>query len=265
MKDKVPIFEYHDIVNKMRNSVSFHSPYILLKENFHKQISWLYHNGYQTLTIDDLLSGNASNKSFILTFDDGHISNYKFAFPILKEFSFIATFFIVPNFVGRENYISTDNIIEMYRNGMKFESHSLTHPYIVSLDRRKILHEIIESKQCIQDMLKVEVKHFSVPYGFYNKYLIHYLKEAGYRSLVTEDFGYYVFKDSSFHILPRFTVKSNSGLTTLQNIVEGRKIFLLPNYAKASGIRYYKLILGYKNYIRFKSLLIKRLHNHLYR
>jgi peptidoglycan/xylan/chitin deacetylase (PgdA/CDA1 family) len=45
------------------------------------------------------------------------------------------------------------------------------------------------SKETIEDMTGCEVKDFSVPYGFYDRRLIHLVQEAGYRSLFTEDCG----------------------------------------------------------------------------
>lgn len=258
MKTKVPILEYHDLTEKTDTIKDFHSPYVLLISKFYEHMKWLYQNDYSTLLIDDLFTDNILEKSVVLTFDDGYINNYKLAFPILKEFNFVATFFIVPTFVGQENYISIDQITEMKECGMKFESHSLTHPYLISLTEREIMHEVVGSKQRIQDIVKGEVKHFSVPYGFYNNYLIKCLKEAGYKSLVTENFGYYKYKDNPLHVLPRFTVKSHFGIKTLQNIVKGRIISLLSDYVKEICIKYFKAVLGYRNYIRLKSLILNK-------
>jgi peptidoglycan/xylan/chitin deacetylase (PgdA/CDA1 family) len=214
------------------------------------------------LTIDDLLRDNISEKAVVLTFDDGHISNYKLAFPILKNFNFVATFFIVPMFIGKKDYLTREQILEMHEQGMKFESHSLTHPYMVSLNREEIIREVCESKAKIENLLSNQIYHFSVPYGFYNKCLARCVKDAGYQSLVTENFGYYKYRDNRFHVLPRFTVKSHFDLKNLQDIIEGRKISLLSDYVKTLGIRYLKAILGYRNYIRLKSLILSKTPQH---
>ena len=198
MRTLVPILEYHDLSKQTDPKKDFHSPYILLESKFYDHIKWLYGNGYKIINIDDLLNGNIPEKSVVLTFDDGHISNYEMAFPILQGFGFTATFFIYPTVIGKEGFLSIPQIEEMAQKNMRFESHSLTHPYIVTLNNQDIKHEVYESKIQIQKILNCEVNHFSVPFGFYNKYLISCLKESGYKSLITENFGYYIYKDKSF-------------------------------------------------------------------
>lgn len=257
MKREVPILEYHDLSSTPGSSGHFHSPYVLLSEKFYEQMSWLFRQGYRTLTIDDLLTHPGADRLVAITFDDGHISNYSLAFSILKEFNFRATFFIVPSFVGSKNYVSTSQLKEMHESGMKIESHSLTHPYMYALPAQEMLHEIIESKKWIQDVLKDETNHFSVPYGMYGKDLVEHLKKAGYKSMVTENYGYYKYNDVAFHVLPRFTIKAHFDLKTFRNIIEGRKLLLTPDYFKATCLRLSKAILGYRNYIYLKSLLLK--------
>ncbi|MFC1814845.1 polysaccharide deacetylase family protein [Thermodesulfobacteriota bacterium] len=257
MKNEVPIFEYHDLSDKPSNIKNFHSPYVLLKTKFFEQMRWLYQNGYQTLTIDDLLSCNIPEKSVVLTFDDGHISNYKLSFPILKNFDFMATFFIVPNFVGKKSCIAKKHILEMHKEGMKFGSHSLTHPYLLSLSKGEIIQELRESKGKIENILKIQINHFSVPYGFYNKYLVRYVEDAGYKGLVTEDFGYYKPNKNSFKVLPRITVKSHIALSKFIHIAERRKNRLRADYLRAQSIQTLKSLFGYRMYILVKSLFLK--------
>lgn|GEM_PF-783266 len=256
--NKVPILEYHDLSQTIIPLKNFHSPYVLHIAKFQEHMKWLYQNDYSTLLIDDLFTDNMLEKSVVLTFDDGHISNYQLAFAVLKEFNFIATFFMVPMFIGKKDYLAKEQILEMHEHGMKFGSHSLTHPYILSLSREEMIREVRKSKAKIQSILNNEIKHFSVPYGFYNKYLIQCLKQAGYKTLVTENFGYYKYRDNPFHVLPRFTVKSHFDLKSFQNIVKGRRISLLSDYARELGTQYSKAVLGYRNYIRLKSLILNK-------
>jgi peptidoglycan/xylan/chitin deacetylase (PgdA/CDA1 family) len=256
MTARVAILEYHDLGERLSRLRDFHSPYVFSLGEFKEHMEWLSRKQYATLLIDDLFSNNIPEKSVVLTFDDGHISNYTLAFPVLTKFKIAATFFIVPMFIGKDNYLSKDQIHEMTKYGMRFESHSLTHPYMPSLNRQEIVREVRDSKLRLENILGDEIRHFSVPYGFYTKYLIQCVKENGYLSLVTENFGYYKHKDGSFQVLPRFAVKSHFNLKNLQNVLESRTIALLPNYAKEFGVRCFKAILGYGNYLRLKSLII---------
>ncbi len=53
--------------------------------------------------------GSLPRKPVCLTFDDGYLSNYELAFPLLKEFDMKATFFVIGATVGsKEYYKDTD-------------------------------------------------------------------------------------------------------------------------------------------------------------
>ena len=89
------------------------------------------------------------------------------------------------------------------------------------------------------------------------KYVIECVRDAGYRTMVTEEFGYHRLSDSAFKILPRFTIRSGDGLDKLKNIVEKRKIPLAGDYTKYLSLRLAKSLLGHKRYLRIKSLVLK--------
>jgi peptidoglycan/xylan/chitin deacetylase (PgdA/CDA1 family) len=250
---KVPIFEYHDIGEANQSADPFHAPYVLPEKAFAEQISWLYENGCRTLTLGDLLSDHAPPDTVVLTFDDGHISNYESVFPILRRFNYVATFFIVPGFVEKPGYVTWEHLFEMQRNGMEFQSHSLNHPYILSLEENEIEREVRGSKEAIQQRLGTEVNCFSVPYGFYNRTLARIVEKAGYRYLVTEDFGYYVPQQNRFRTLPRLVVKSTLEMEKFRFMAEGRRAKLIREYGLAFCLTGIKRLLGFRMYLRLKS------------
>ena len=63
-------------------------------ENFKKQMQWLSNS-------------NRRNK-VIITFDDGYEDNYKYAFPILKEYNLRAIFFVTINFIEKQQNMWID-------------------------------------------------------------------------------------------------------------------------------------------------------------
>jgi len=49
-------------------------------------------------------------KAAILTFDDGMLSQFNYAKPILDIYNFKATFYIICNFVGKDDRMNWDDI-----------------------------------------------------------------------------------------------------------------------------------------------------------
>lgn len=63
-------------------------------------------------------------------------------------------------------------------------SHTVSHPRLDSLSENEVERELRVSKQRIEEVLNVEVKHFSFPYGFNNDAVMQAVWKAGYMSAV---------------------------------------------------------------------------------
>ena len=100
------------------------------------------------VTIDDWAGNNSSELA--LSFDDGHISDFDIVLPLLKEYGAQGTFFITPNFVGKEGYMSWGQIRDLGEAGMEIGSHSLTHPYMTTLSSEQLSIELKDSKAQIE-------------------------------------------------------------------------------------------------------------------
>jgi len=74
------------------------------------------------------IPGNGAMLTY--SFDDGHISNYTAAFPILKSYGQVGTVNIVSNWAvsGYLNRINPTQLLEMQGSGWEICSHSKTHP-----------------------------------------------------------------------------------------------------------------------------------------
>jgi peptidoglycan/xylan/chitin deacetylase (PgdA/CDA1 family) len=80
-----------------------------------KQFSWLDRH-FRVLPLLELVARLQSGRglghnSVALTIDDGRRNFYEFAYPLLKEFRFPATFFVVSSFIGTQEWIWTDKVL----------------------------------------------------------------------------------------------------------------------------------------------------------
>jgi len=175
----IPILAYHRIGSRpSRMSVS--------AEKFEAQLEFLRRNDYRVIRLADLpdfLDGRRPlpAKSVVITFDDGHVSTYQHAFPLLLRYGYPATFFLYTDFLGAKEALSWPQIREMAATGlMDFQSHSKTHANLwVRLPgeserdyRRRLDTEIRASSETIRRNLGQRVQHFAYPLGDANRAVI---------------------------------------------------------------------------------------------
>lgn len=175
----VPILTYHSI-DESGSVISTH-PSV-----FRRQMQHLKDAGYRTITLGEMAERGKnlvshSEKTVVLTFDDGFRNFYTDAVPILLRHGFRATVFLVTSFCGRHNdwagnpadlprseLLDWSEICELDANGIEFGSHTRTHPDLTRLSVEEMTSEMLDSKAEISDRLGREVSTFAYPYGRIN-------------------------------------------------------------------------------------------------
>jgi len=102
----IPIFMYHHINTNKGDMVT------VTLDVFEAQMKFLAEAGCRTLSADELvksISGNmeTAKKAVAITFDDGYLDNYQYAFPILKRYNIKAIIFIVVDWVGKSSELGS--------------------------------------------------------------------------------------------------------------------------------------------------------------
>lgn len=211
----IPVIMYHSIKYEKNNCVR------LPKENFEKQMKYLKDNNYTTLTLDELYAFFQKNipipkKSVVLTFDDGYKDNYENAYPILKKYGFKATLFVITNCLNTGEYLTTDQIKELDKNGFNIESHTANHETLTKLSYDKQYDTISKSKEKLEKLLNKQIKYIAYPCGKYNNDTIKAVKNAGYSMAVTTD-GRWSDKSNGIFTLDRVFISGFHNLTTFKN------------------------------------------------
>ena len=104
---QVPILMYHHLSEDVTNSE------MVSPEQFEAQIRALSEAGYTGVSFDELqgyvLRGEPlPEKPVVITFDDGYLSNYTLAYPILQKYNMKATIFAIGVSFGKDHYKDTD-------------------------------------------------------------------------------------------------------------------------------------------------------------
>jgi len=84
--------------------------------DFRADMQRLRDDGCNVVGLEDLigyveLGEDLPNNPVLITFDDGYMSNYRLAFPILKEFGYKATIFIIGVSFDKETYKESERVI----------------------------------------------------------------------------------------------------------------------------------------------------------
>lgn len=218
----VPVLMYHHINPHKGDMVT------ITPEAFEGQMEYLYRAGYRTLKIAELIAYinnglTLTQKAVVVTFDDGWLDNYMYAFPILKKYKINATVFLITDRVEnaslqnsglrtlnskltiptheesksliekREAHKIVLNwkfIKEMSDSGLiEFYSHTKSHAKCNSLPEKELVEELKESREIIEKRLGKPCPYFCWPYGKYNNLALTSAKEAGYKAIFTTNHG----------------------------------------------------------------------------
>ncbi len=233
---KVPVLLYHHILKEEENKLYKNNGYIISLEEFEEQMKYLYDNGFQTLTANDMEDfiyneKPLPEKSVWITFDDGYYSNIYYAYPVLKKYGFKATIFVVTSYlmeVSEPFNPDLMNIINIHEIGdtldvFEYASHT---DNLHSIKNRKSAFQTA-SYDRVRDDLNTSISKdyitnktvFAYPYGKYNKQGIKALEELGFKLGVTVKKGY-VAKDSNPYLLKRITIGPDMPLERFKQYVD---------------------------------------------
>lgn len=194
-------------------------------------------------------------KFTVFTFDDGHISNYVDAFPILNKYNFSADFFVNSAYVGTEGYMNWQQIAEMHNNGMSIQSHGHHHYYFDELDKKTIIEELEISKKSIEDKIGHEVTIFAPPGGRITPLVKHIAFELGYTAISTSRPGLWT-SNTSFDDIPRLPILKSTSVDRVIDWVNLDKSKVNKIRAKYYTTMVGKKLLGNNIYDKLRSAVL---------
>ncbi len=151
------------------------------------------------MTLAQLFAGFEGERPFperpiVITFDDGYESFLSIGAPVLEQFEYKATVFLVSSCVGSTNrwdeqvgdvkevLMSKEQVLECVKKGHEFGSHTRNHANLCQVDLSNAEEEIRESKASLESWLPTSVQFFCYPYGSENSAVQKLVKDAGYKA-----------------------------------------------------------------------------------
>ena len=229
---EVPIIMYHSVLKDISRS----NKYTITPPTLEEDLKYISTNGYNTITISDLISYVYDNKELpekpiIITFDDGHYNNYGYVYPLIEKYNMKAVISIVGSYTDKfsetneanlnYSYLRWKDINELISTGrIEFQNHTYnlhnnTHGRIGAKKKKgesdeeykKILEEDINK---LQNEFKENTGYtptcFTYPFGGISNSSIEIIKELGFKASLSceEGINKITKNPNSLYLLKRY-------------------------------------------------------------
>ena len=183
-------------------------------EVFKQQLKIIEDEGVKFIHPKDFkesLSLKKQKRKILFTVDDGLLSFYENAWPILKEKKIPFILFVNTREVGAYNYMNWDQIMELHKsNNVEIGNHSHSHEYLVDFKPEEIKKDILKSITIFEDKLGMNSEFFSYPFGEYSLEFKEIIKDLGFKYAFGQHSGV-IDETKDLWELPRFPINEKYG------------------------------------------------------
>jgi peptidoglycan/xylan/chitin deacetylase (PgdA/CDA1 family) len=228
MDQKLPILMYHSIQDVPRNEVmkSLH----VHPKAFGRQMWLLNTLGYKAMGLSEAITSkqqHPESKIVALTFDDGYENFHTNALPILNEYGFKATVFILSDHISGTNYwdhslgispnplMNFEQITHCVSQGIEIGSHGCRHLDLTKIEANQAKFEIFNSKNKLEEALNIKINCFCYPYGSKTENIIKMAELAEYGLAVSMSRSACDLAQHHRHDLPRIPINWRTTLPQL--------------------------------------------------
>ncbi len=191
---------------------------------FAAQLAWLADNDHQVLSLaavaDSLRTGTPlPDRTVALSFDDGFVSVYHEAFPLLKARGWPFTVFVCPETIdeGGAWVLTWDQLREMASAGATVANHGLRHTHMQRRGadeteaawRTRMRTELVTAQERIEEEMGAARRLFAYPYGEFDPDLRALVIEQGWAGFGQQSGPAGEHSDPA--VLPRFPMTGTWG------------------------------------------------------
>ena len=202
----LPVLMYHRVSNDSESGLHPYYRTATSPSRLAEHLTWLSELGFTGMSLENALSLTPAERRVRrpvgLTFDDGYRDFHTEAWPVLHRHRFTASVYLPTGFIaatrrtflGRE-CLTWEEVRQLHQNGIRFGSHTVSHPKLHQLSWEAIERETALSKGHIEQEVQEQVTSFAYPYAFpqedgeFTKRLVDLLQKLGYRSCATTMVG----------------------------------------------------------------------------
>lgn len=174
------VFVYHTICEPVE---ALPSDIDLSVRYFEQHLKWLSRRSGQVVDLYTLISNAGERDLYSITFDDGFRDNLTVALPLLEEYGLPMTVFPVAGFIGKENYLSKNELADLAGHPLvTIGSHGMTHRHFSRMTRDEAKDELSVSKSFLEEITGKPVDLFAYPFGDCDQTAEELAEETGYKA-----------------------------------------------------------------------------------
>ncbi len=173
------------------------------------------------VTVLDRAEHDFSSRALLLTFDDGGASALATA-ALLERRGWRGHFFVTTDYIGKPNFLTADNVLELHQRGHVVGSHSCSHPDPMShCSQNQLEREWKESSRVLAEILGEKLRVASVPGGYYSRPVAEAAWAAGIEVLFNSEPTTRVGRVNDCVIVGRYSVRQGVSAATAARIASG--------------------------------------------
>ena len=151
-----------------------------------------------------------NKKKILITIDDGFKSFYNNAWPYLKKNKIPFILFVSTEPVGKNGYMTWDEIIEIDKSEFGYIGHhSHSHDYLIDKSEEEFINDIELASKIFKNKLGYVPEIFSYPFGEYSLFMKQYIAK-NFEIAFGQHSGIIDVNKDKFE-LPRFPINEKYG------------------------------------------------------
>ncbi len=181
----VPVLMYH-VINPPIPSAPYPELYVP-KAEFAAQMEALKAAGWHAVTMDQLRAywthgvPLPPGKPIVLTFDNGYVSQYTNALPVLKRLGWVGVENIqLTGLPPSQGGLSESQVRALIKAGWELDTQGISHADLITLGPSALRYQTATARQILRHRYGVPVNWFAYPSGHYNPTVVDALKAAGF-------------------------------------------------------------------------------------
>ena len=221
------VLAYHHFVESTEKENYYKdNEYVMDINKFEEQLKYLKRKEYIPITSKDLIEyinneKELPEKSVLITIDDGNISSYNLALPLLEKYEFTSINFVIGSRIvpitpkkeeGKLQFLGEDKLIEIKEKHKSMEIGSHSYNLHRTIEGNSPIH-VLSEEELIEDLNKskefITSNVYCYPFGSYNDKMYKALEETNFDLAFTFKEVGKVNKENGKYLINRIEVPAS--------------------------------------------------------